>query len=222
VDGSKQLLEAEREQRSRGAPRRIDDARFFAIAAAATAALDQLDQGVALIDRVCRVSFANQQAQAICGETDGLALEGDRLVATSSPAAASLNSALKGAISEGKTSSLRLERSPGRRPLSLQITPLRSGFEGPDGDGAMVLISDSHQRAIPPKERLMTLYRLTPAEAGVAQLLLRGRDLATVAVDLDISVETVRTHVRRILGKTGARRQSDLMLLLLREVGGLR
>jgi DNA-binding CsgD family transcriptional regulator len=222
VDGSKQSTESAREQCANGASRRVEGARSFAIAAAATAALDQLDQGVALIDGVCRVSFANQQAQAICGESDGLALEGDRLVATSSPVAISLNSALKDAISEGRTSSLRVERSAGRRPLSLQITPLRSGVEGKEGDGALVLISDSHQRAIPPKERLMTLYRLTPAEAGVAQLLLRGRDLATAALDLGISVETVRTHVRRILGKTGARRQSDLMLLLLREVGGLR
>jgi DNA-binding CsgD family transcriptional regulator len=221
VDGSKRLMAAVREQR-RGAPRRHEDARFYAIAAAATAALDQLDQGVALIDRVCRVSFANQQAQAICGETDGLALQGDRLVATTSPASITLSAALKNAVTEGKTSSIRLERAAGRRPLSLQITPLRSSLEGPGGEGAMVLISDSHQRAIPPKERLMTLYRLTPAESGVAQLLLRGLDLATVAIELEISVETVRTHVRRILSKTGARRQSDLMLLLLREVGGLR
>ncbi len=67
----------------------------------------------------------------------------------------------------------------------------------------------------------MQAYGLTAAEAVVAQLLLRGNSNAVVAERLNISLETARTHVRRLLAKTGTHRQSDLILVLLREVGAV-
>jgi DNA-binding CsgD family transcriptional regulator len=39
-----------------------------------------------------------------------------------------------------------------------------------------------------------------------------------VAAKLNISIETVRTHVRRVLSKTATNRQGELIALVLRTV----
>ena len=213
-------LLAQRQQRA-AVPRRIEDMRFLAVAAAATAALDHLNHGIALIDKGCQVSFANKLAHSICEETDGLALRGNQLMGTTASGASRLNAALKSAILEGEASAIRVERSSGRRPLSMQIAPLGTGRGRVPVEAALVLIHDSDRHADPPKQRLREAYGLTAAEAGVVQLLLRGGGMAEIASELRISVETVRTHLRRVLGKTGVHRRSDLILLLLREVGGV-
>jgi DNA-binding CsgD family transcriptional regulator len=103
----------------------------------------------------------------------------------------------------------------------MQIAPLRAARGQPPVEAALVLIHDCDRYAVPPKQRLRDAYGLTAAEAGVAQLLLRGAGMPEIASELHISVETARTHLRRVLGKTGVHRQSDLILLLLREVGGV-
>ncbi|HTV97301.1 MAG TPA: helix-turn-helix transcriptional regulator [Steroidobacteraceae bacterium] len=211
----------QREQRATRVSRRKADSELFAAAAAATAALDRLNQGVALIDRVCRVSFANSLANAICRETDGLSLRSGELIATAKPDSARLSQALKRAVDGGLGASLRLARPSQRRPLSVLISPLQLPPGFPSTPAALVVINDPERSAAPPKERLMQAYGLTAAEAGVAQLLLRGNDVAAVARRLCISLETARTHLRRLLVKTGTHRQSDLILVLVREVGAI-
>lgn len=213
-------LLAQRRQRA-AVPRRIEDMRFLAVAAAATAALDHLNHGIALIDKGCQVSFANKLAHSICEETDGLTRRGNQLMGTTASGSSQLSAALKSALLEGEASAIRVERSSGRRPLSMQIAPLRAGPGQAPVEAALVLIHDSDRYAVPPKQRLCEAYGLTAAEAGVVQLLLRGAGMPEIATELRISVETARTHLRRVLGKTGVHRQSDLILLLLREVGGV-
>lgn len=56
---------------------------------------------------------------------------------------------------------------------------------------------------------------LTRAEARVAMRIGRGASVADIAADLGVAVETVRTHLKRIYAKTGARRQSELARLVL-------
>jgi len=72
---------------------------------------------------------------------------------------------------------------------------------------------------VAPKQRLIDAYRLTPAEAALALGLVLGHDLALIADELKITYETARTHLRHVLTKTGTHRQTDLVRLLVREVG---
>lgn len=51
---------------------------------------------------------------------------------------------------------------------------------------------------------------LTPREADVLELLQGGRSNAEIAEALHVSVETVRTHVRRIYRKLGVRSRREL------------
>jgi DNA-binding CsgD family transcriptional regulator len=59
-------------------------------------------------------------------------------------------------------------------------------------------------------------YRLTRSEAKVVLELCQGGSLREIAVRLDIAYDTVRTHLKRIYEKTGARSQRDLLCLFIR------
>ena len=52
---------------------------------------------------------------------------------------------------------------------------------------------------------------LTAREADVLELLRLGRSNAEIAAELHVSVETVRTHVRRIYRKLGVRTRRELL-----------
>jgi DNA-binding CsgD family transcriptional regulator len=65
------------------------------------------------------------------------------------------------------------------------------------------------------ENRLARLYRLTAAEARLAQLLACGLSLSKAASLLDISMATVRTHLQRIFSKTFTHHQAQLVALLL-------
>jgi DNA-binding NarL/FixJ family response regulator len=54
---------------------------------------------------------------------------------------------------------------------------------------------------------------LTPREAEVMELLRAGRSNAEIAQALNVSVETVRTHARRIYRKLGVRTRRELRAL---------
>jgi DNA-binding CsgD family transcriptional regulator len=209
------------EHRAGGVSRRQADIDLFGAAFGATAALNKLNQGVALIDADRRVRFANHLAHAICDETDGLSLRDNELVGTAMPDAARLDSALRQALLHCQSASLRMTRPSRKRPLSVSISPLPDGGEalGSGAPAALVLIADPDRVLAFPKERLIQAYDLTPAEARVTQLLLQGTETAGIARKLGIQIETARTHVRRVLAKTGTHRQSELIRQLLCEVG---
>ncbi|MFL5282677.1 MAG: helix-turn-helix transcriptional regulator [Rhodopila sp.] len=58
------------------------------------------------------------------------------------------------------------------------------------------------------------MFDLTAAEARVARALASGEVVDAIAATDGTSPNTVRTHVRSVLGKTGCHRQADLVALL--------
>lgn len=56
---------------------------------------------------------------------------------------------------------------------------------------------------------------LTPCEARVAIRFAQGGSIPSVAHDLRVSVETIRTHLKRVYQKLGTTRQAELVHLLL-------
>ncbi|MGH6834473.1 MAG: helix-turn-helix transcriptional regulator [Methylocella sp.] len=66
----------------------------------------------------------------------------------------------------------------------------------------------------PPVELVQSLFDLTPAEARVARSLASGKTVEDIATDRGTSANTIRTHVRGVLEKTGCNRQVDIVALL--------
>jgi DNA-binding CsgD family transcriptional regulator len=192
-------------------------------AGGAMAALDQLTLGIALLDGGGRVRYVNRIAQAIIAEGDGLSVRGGRCVAARSDDTAALRAAINRALTLREGASVFLARPSGKRALALLIasTSLEVPSLASSPPAALVVITDPERGCVPPKERLMQAYGLTPAEAALVRCLLQGHDVAATAEQLRITLETARTHLRRVLLKTGTHRQSDLVRLLLREVGAI-
>ena len=66
----------------------------------------------------------------------------------------------------------------------------------------------------PPVELVQSLFDLTPAEARVARSLASGKTVEAIATEGGVSLNTVRTHVRHVLAKTGCERQAEVVALL--------
>ncbi len=66
-----------------------------------------------------------------------------------------------------------------------------------------------------PQQSLRDVYQLTVAEIQIVEHLVCGHSLTETAALLDISLHTVRTHVKRTLAKCGVRSQADLIRLVL-------
>ncbi len=64
-----------------------------------------------------------------------------------------------------------------------------------------------------PRDALMVLYNLTPAETRVFELICEGETQASIARRLGIAPSTVKTHLLRVLEKTGCSRQAELLRL---------
>lgn len=190
--------------------------------AASREALDQIEQAVVLLDQDARLRFANRSARRLLDQNDGLAITRGKLCAARSAEQARLGRLVHdaGLTTRGRGSGaggwLSVSRPSLRRPFGLMVSPLpRDASALSLRASVAVLVWDPETRRCVPAEMLAQAYGLTPAEGRVAGLLGEGLDCRSCGERLGVSVETVRTHVKRIFSKTRTRGQSDLVRLLM-------
>ena len=68
-------------------------------------------------------------------------------------------------------------------------------------------------------EKAAATFALSPAQLALAERLATGHDLASAASDLGVSVNTIRTQVRRMFDKTNTHNQAALLSSLLNVQG---
>jgi len=119
----------------------------------------------------------------------------------------------------GRRRALRMETVDGRRVLCSLWRLAPDETMGAFGPEPVVLLTV----ALPAAGGVDTIYLasmfdFTPAEVRVAESLLRGHTLEGVALELRLSIETVRSHLKAIFVKTGTNRQPDAVRELLRAI----
>jgi DNA-binding CsgD family transcriptional regulator/PAS domain-containing protein len=65
-------------------------------------------------------------------------------------------------------------------------------------------------------ENLAALFEFTQAEAWLAARLANGRTLHEAAAEAGVSMNTIRTHLKHALEKSGCHRQAELVALVIR------
>jgi DNA-binding CsgD family transcriptional regulator/PAS domain-containing protein len=114
---------------------------------------------------------------------------------------------------------LEVPRGADQMPLRMLILKAQHSGAIPLGVSqpsfAIQIVDGDSGGALNP-EVLERLFGFTPSEARVAAKLAVGRSLEEIAAETRTSVETVRTHLKRALSKTGTRRQGELISLILR------
>jgi DNA-binding CsgD family transcriptional regulator len=83
---------------------------------------------------------------------------------------------------------------------------------------AAIFISSKTSRSAVALEGVAETFSLTPAETRLLGRLAMGDSIDAAASALGVTRPTVKTHLARILSKTGSRRQADLVALVHRLV----
>lgn len=184
------------------------------------AGLDQSPFGVFLLSCDGRVQHANRAAERLLAEPGGLCVLGGRLVTADAVDNERLRAAISRALAGGGRTAGELSiRRPGRAALSVVASPFDADrFGALTADrGVIVCATDPEAATSLSEAYLREGIGLTGAEANIARALMSGRSLQLTADQLDVSLFTVKAHLRRIFEKTGVSRQAELVALLARE-----
>jgi DNA-binding CsgD family transcriptional regulator len=190
------------------------------------AALDALPVGVAIVDAGLRIDFMNETSRKDLAHLDsGLralrsgpyAASGVYLAAQGKDEAAALRRLVASATSGDAGGSMRItNRDMSSRVVLVSPAPrgLAADEAGANGDGlaeklAMVVIRDLGRAASPSPEMLSEVFGLSQAEADVAAALSGGASAEDVAQQRNVSLTTVRSQIRSILGKSGTENLRD-------------
>ena len=189
---------------------------------AAAAALDRFPTGIVAVDADAKVILTNLAADAILKREDGLISRSGLRAANRQQTAKLRNAIAAACMRRDSESVVQVYRPSGLKPFEVLVCPLPSDSSLRKGRAAAVLfITDPEAEAALDSRKLRELFGLTPAEIRLSIGLVKGKSVAEYAREAGISSNTARTHIKRIYAKTGVRRQSELVRLLLKSSAGL-
>jgi DNA-binding CsgD family transcriptional regulator len=119
--------------------------------------------------------------------------------------------------SRGRVGNVIIARRESKKPILIKALPVHGAASTPFlGARAILTLTDLEARRRPPLEVLSEAFSLTAAEAKVASMVATGVSPEEIAVELQVSRETVRNQIKAIFGKTDTHRQSGLAALISR------
>lgn len=184
--------------------------------------LDGLSAGMFLLDDTGRIVHSNASGHAMLHDSSVLRAAGGKLVATQANAATALSEifpvARGGDAAVGtKGIAVPLSARDGDHYVA-HVLPLTSGARRRAGTNyAAVAALFVHKAALDapsPAEAIAKLYHLTPSELRVLLAIVHVGGVPEAAEALGVGEATVKTHLHRLFGKTGATRQADLVKLV--------
>lgn len=186
----------------------------------------RLDAGVLVCDAAGDVVWRNDAAADYIGAGKSLHVHRGSLHAHAPAWTRYLRAALAEACRalEGGPEAGRAMRLPGGgdgRSTDVLICPLPAGERSGtllmprSKTYALVLLRRSAAQAPLPAVVLQQLYGLTPAEARLTADLAAGYSTAEIAERMRITRDTLRSYLKQVFIKTGARRQAELITMVL-------
>lgn len=181
---------------------------------------DQLKVATVVTDRFAQVRYANQAAQCLLSPGDGLLLSRDTVIAADHSANAALHGTILKTLAEGSNggtsrSFVRIPRCEHASDFLVSVAP--AGGMGLHGVAhqmlAVVFVLDPERRYEGDAEALQRMFGLTETESEIMLRIARGVGPRDSAKELGRSYETVRSHLKVIYDKTGARSQAALTAL---------
>lgn len=188
----------------------------FAQAKTITNTLSSLGLPAAVLDAGCRVIAANEDFETLAPRIRTIAR--NRLLIGQQGAQALLIEAMDRlrVMQRPGVQSFSLPGREGQAPLVLHLLPVRKSARDIFSNSLAILVVTGIGTVGPPDMRVLCgLFDLTPAEVRLARALLAGKSISDVATEFGVGTETIRSHLKSILRKTGTHRQSELVALLL-------
>lgn len=180
--------------------------------------LAALPEAVIIVDREARPLVINRMGETLLERRDGLGISAGRIAAANPAETARLRRAIAAVTArDGETARAEavLVRPSGGRPLLIRVEALPRPLADPEGAPRAVAALVVRSAECPvAADGLSQFYGMTPAEARLAALIVGGQPLQDAAMQLGISQNTARTHMKRIYAKTDTHRQVELVRLL--------
>ncbi len=192
------------------------------------AALDALPIGIILVDASMHVLFANAASAEITSGPNAtlrIASSGSRLISGGGQLAARdrqeadvLKRLVTSAAAKKPGGAMRLRGSEAAASWALVVSPapasLTSVKPGMEPTGliagmALIMTRNLDTRQLPSPSLLSDLFNLSKAEAEVSILILGGAKAEDVARARRVSLDTVRSQIRTVLGKSEAQNLRD-------------
>lgn len=183
--------------------------------------LDDPDKDAALLlnERGAAIRLT-PAVERLLAESDELSIVAERLGCREVELDDALGAVIGHAISndDARSGAVRIPRKPGQAPLLVVAYPLvrSQRLLAPSEAAALVRIIDLGDDGKARNDLYRQAFGLSPREAETAVLLMNGHSVESAAAVLDLSVLTVRIHVRNLLAKTGTGRQAELVRVLAR------
>lgn len=184
------------------------------------ATLDRMHFGIIITAPACPPTIVNLYAREVISRDDGLRVTPKGLETQRASDTRLLREAIEKASRRElpECVSLLLPRLGNHRPLTVHVPAPNYGGSA----GVAVFVCDpTHSGAID-QRALIRMYGLTRSEAAFTSLLLSGLNVQEAADAQFISLNTARTHLKRVLLKTDTGRQAELLRLLLNSSAHLR
>lgn len=190
-----------------------------AVRTAGLVALDAVRHACVVLDAAGKPTFMNRAAEILFARSKELRL-GPRGIGSPDPAT---SRALAGLLAragshEGPVAGhLRVARGEGVPSLLLLAMPVAGRREAfaLRASATILLISQSDTDTAGTRDQLAAVFGLTGAETALAADLLAGLSVSEIADRSGRSVNTIRTHLARLMSKTGTTRQSGLVRELM-------
>lgn len=182
------------------------------------ALIDRDPSPTLLVTADARPLHVNPAAELLLGACAGLQREGGHVVAASPGDRRLLRETLARLAGSDGTSQqqpavLTLANSPPAPPMiavvrSAGLVPL--GHNGCQRGLALIALRGSQTAHDPSTCAFARQFDLTPAQARVSALMFAGQSLSAVAHQLNLSENTVRSHLKQIFSKTETHGQMEL------------
>ncbi|KKB08717.1 helix-turn-helix transcriptional regulator [Devosia chinhatensis] len=170
--------------------------------------------GGLLLDRHGRVLEMNAIAEAML-QAGQLRLREGRLRGPDADSDGALSRLVAQCLSEPDRAGAKAQIGIG--PLIVQCAPFAGSliFPAPQRPAAIVIMTDPHQKMRQRLADLQRSYGLTQAEAELAQAVVEAGSRKIAAERRGVTDATARAQLSSIFDKTGVRRQTDLVRLLM-------
>ncbi|ETX11989.1 hypothetical protein OCH239_18735 [Roseivivax halodurans JCM 10272] len=179
--------------------------------------LNQIDQGIILIDELRNVIYQNDAAVSVLARSTNIAIQTGELVGRYQTVTQKLEATILTVTTEDEIRTVALPIGILGHPEVITFVPLL------DQPGC-VLVCFGRSTDVDPEitKSVLSAFGLTPAECRLALALQRGASVNEIAVQANLKVTTARGYLKRIFLKIGARRQPELVAFIAAITPGLR
>ena len=186
-------------------------------------ALDRFHIGIFVLSPNGSVVVKNCEAERILSAGDGLSMSREgQLLPQDDNQRAQLKEAIIKAILTAQAEDhqaetlMTLSRRSGNDPYLIEVAPIRDHVEiESQFNGCLVFVIDPTKTDVVSTDGMQALYGLTDAEASLCALVAKGMGTDEMAQSREITRETVRSYIKKILQKTGVKNRSQLVRLAL-------